>query len=788
MSDLFLFTMNRSIAASWVILAVILARLLLRKAPKTYTCLLWWIVAARLFSAGFPQTSFSLIPSTQTITPESLYDRAPVITSGVEIIDDVVNPVYTESFRADPVASVNPLQVWTAVAANIWLLVMIAIWVWSFISWLRIRRRVAVSVNLRDNIYICDAIDTPFILGVLKPRIYLPSALGESQQRHVIAHEQAHLHRRDHWYKPFAYFLLSINWFNPLMWVAYILLCRDIELACDERVIERMTAGDKKGYSTALLECSIHRHMIAACPLAFGEVGVKERVKAVLRYKKPAFWIVLIAVIICAAFVLFFMTDPVSAQPEIRYNGYLYIQEGGTVDTLPDKIESIGELRSTLHDSTPHPTEDGQSVGLDWEYAGQPLYLVGNALYLEEPGGGSWLIFRLVTPYEFLQDTLKKDLDYVVVADSGQLHDWETLPYNRKAALREILDGLQTTQFEQTQRGLHPASILQIDFYKDSLTAAFNLRLSAEDEWTLHFSDPELGSQVWTFRNAALSEWANPYVERAAYDARLFGDQATTISYRTYENRDYSLTIGLPDGWRSEQQGLTGLTEYDGISFRFWPENAEGFIQVQFENTPFYESDIEYDVVAHTLPNGVTVKRYDEPGGEWDHFEFSTTQGKLYAFRQSTLTWTEEQIETALDILSTLTASVDGADILSEPNHLGIHLSVENPTPSGLTLVVNQDGTPWNSIYTGSNYNVARWYEEQGEWAFLPQREGTAWTMVAYSVPLNETTRTGISWEWAYGKLEPGSYRIYKSYTGERGFLADRESVDQTCYAEFTIE
>ena len=663
MSDLFLNILNRSIAAGWVVLAVILARFLMRKAPKRVTCWLWLIVAVRLLTAGFPKTSFSLIPSTQTITPESLYDRAPVITSGVEIIDNVVNPVYTDSFRANELASVNPLQVWTAVAANIWLLVMIAIWLWAIISWLRIRRRVAASVCLRDNIYLCDAIDTPFILGMFNPKIYLPSSLTEVQQRHVIAHEQAHIHRLDHWYKPFAYFLLSINWFNPLIWAAYILLCRDIELAYDERVIERMTAGDKKGYSTALLECSIHRHMIAACPRAFGEVGVKERVKAVLSYKKPAFWVVLIAFAVCIALAVCFVTDPISTPPEIRWGGYLYVQEGGSVDILPDKIESTGDLRSTLHDSTPHPTEDGQSVGLDWEYAGQPLYLVVNALYLEEPGGGSWLKF------------------------------------------------VRSTENDPSQ-----------------------------------------------------------------------------INYETFNMGNVSLSIGLPGGWEAETIRGDG---YVGIRFRD-KELSNGWISVKY--WPDRQLHLNYaGIVRETaFPSGLSGSVYylnedDADEGIWDKVYFYSDSSYMSVEKPENYLWNTEYHDETMDVIGSITVTEDGNQMFSGPD-LGIHLSVENPTPSGLTLVVNQDGTPWNSIYTGSNYNVARWYEEQGEWALLPQREGTAWTMVAYSVPLNETTRTGINWEWAYGTLEPGSYRIYKSYTGERGFLADRESVDQTCYAEFTIE
>lgn len=228
----------------------------------------------------------------------------------MEFIDNAVNPSLSESFAAAPLASVNPLYVWTYLAGWVWLIGLAAMLLYALVSYLRLRRRVSASIPLRENIYVCDEVPSPFILGIVRPRIYLPSVLDEAQRGSVLSHERAHLARRDHWWKPLGFALLAVYWFNPLLWLAYTLLCRDIELACDERVLRGMDAGQVKDYSSALLACSVPRRMIAACPLAFGEVGVGARVKNALRYKKPAFWIVAASVIVCIVVAVCFLTNP----------------------------------------------------------------------------------------------------------------------------------------------------------------------------------------------------------------------------------------------------------------------------------------------------------------------------------------------------------------------------------------------------------------------------------------------------------------------------------------------
>ena len=311
MSGIFLKLLNLSISASWLVLVVLALRLVLKRAPKWVNVLLWGMVALRLMLPFSIESALSLIPSAETVSPEVVqFDPAPTITSSVEFIDNAVNPSLSESFAAAPSASANPLYVWTYLAGWVWLIGLAAMLAYALVSYLRLRRRVSASIPLRENIYVCDEVPSPFILGIVHPRIYLPSALDEAQRGSVLSHERAHLARRDHWWKPLGFALLAVYWFNPLLWLAYTLLCRDIELACDERVLRGMDAGQVKDYSSALLACSVPRRMLAACPLAFGEVGVGARVKNALRYKKPAFWVVAASVAVCVVVAVCFLTNP----------------------------------------------------------------------------------------------------------------------------------------------------------------------------------------------------------------------------------------------------------------------------------------------------------------------------------------------------------------------------------------------------------------------------------------------------------------------------------------------
>lgn len=353
MSSLFLKIVNMSIAASWLILAVVLLRVVLKKAPKWINVLLWGIVAFRLICPFSFESALSLIPSAETISPEIMMDWTPEISTGVSSIDKVVNPIITDTFAPEPIASANPLQLLIPVLAMVWAIGIIAMLVYAAVSYFRLQKKVGASLSVRDNIWICDDIQTPFILGFFKPSIYIPSGTDEAQLPYIIAHENAHLKRCDHLWKPLGYLVLAIHWFNPLVWIAYILLCRDIELACDEKVIRELNQNESISYSEALLSCSVNRRTVMVCPLAFGEVGVKERVKNVLNYKKPAFWIVAIAMVASIVLGVCFLTNPSSFPVKLDS---VQISKASTMDfrtnsgptTFQLNVSEIDELSSRI--------------------------------------------------------------------------------------------------------------------------------------------------------------------------------------------------------------------------------------------------------------------------------------------------------------------------------------------------------------------------------------------------------------------------------------------------------
>ena len=310
LKNLFLKLVNMSISASWVVLVVLILRMVLKKAPKWIPVLLWGIVAVRLICPFSIESALSLIPSTQTIPMNIEMAAKPAIDSGVSAVNSVVNPIISASFTPHPGASANPLQIWIPLTAVIWLFGMVLMMLYTAISYWCLHRRVDTAVRLNDNIYQSENVGSPFVLGILKPRIYLPYSMNGKNLDHVVAHEQAHIRRKDHWWKPLGFLLLTAYWFNPLMWVAYILLCRDIELACDEKVIAELGNEQRADYTQALVACSVNRRMIAACPLAFGEVGVKDRVKSIMNYRKPAFWVIVIALVLCVVVAVCFLTNP----------------------------------------------------------------------------------------------------------------------------------------------------------------------------------------------------------------------------------------------------------------------------------------------------------------------------------------------------------------------------------------------------------------------------------------------------------------------------------------------
>ncbi len=310
MENLFIKLFNISVTASFVALAVILVRFIMKKSPKWIICFLWGLVGLRLVVPFSIESVLSLIPSEETIPTDIMITHSPEIHSGIPFINSSINPIITEAFKPDLATSANPMQIIILIASIIWLTGIAVMLIYSAISYFVLRYKVSASIKSNNNIYYCDAVKWPFILGIIKPKIYLPSDINKNSYNYVIAHEKAHIKRLDNIWKPLAFLILSVYWYNPILWIAYILLCRDIETACDQKVIKTMETEEVKGYSTALLDYSINKRFVNACPLAFGEIGVKTRIKYILNYKKPAFWIIIVTCILAVAVAVCFLTVP----------------------------------------------------------------------------------------------------------------------------------------------------------------------------------------------------------------------------------------------------------------------------------------------------------------------------------------------------------------------------------------------------------------------------------------------------------------------------------------------
>ena len=311
MAGIFLKIVNMSISACWIVLAIILLRFVLKKAPKWINCVLWGLAGLRLVLPFSFESVFSLIPSAETITkvPDS---PRPQINSGVSVIDNQINDYLQGNYFEGVTRPMGNFVDITTLLAIVWIIGIVALLIYTLVSFLRLKRKIGTAVLLRDNIYQSEAVVSPFVLGVIKPKIYLPFNMNGQDMNHVIAHERAHIRRKDHFWKPLGFLILTLHWFNPVVWFGYILLCRDIELACDEKVVKELNNEQRADYSEALLACSVNRRMIAACPLAFGEVGVKDRIKSVLNYKKPAFWIIVVAIVVSITVAVCFLTNPVN--------------------------------------------------------------------------------------------------------------------------------------------------------------------------------------------------------------------------------------------------------------------------------------------------------------------------------------------------------------------------------------------------------------------------------------------------------------------------------------------
>ena len=370
MDDVFLKLVNLSISASWLILAVLVLRVVLKKAPKWVMPLLWGVVALRLVCLFSIESALSLIPSAETIPSEIVTETREPVLYEQATLDIVTNPTLPSAAEVPVGVSRQQAQVDFNIYSVLWLAGMAALLVHALVSAGKLKRKLATAILLRDNIYESEFVDSPFVFGVVKPNIYLPMHMDEGTAAYVIAHERAHLARRDHWWKVLGYLVLALHWFNPLVWVAYILFCRDIELACDEKVVKGLDGAARADYSQALLSCAAPKRAVAACPLAFGEGNIKTRVKSALHYKKPAFWVAAAAVLAVVIVAVCFLTNPKSERGSLVWAQKLNAADVASIELY---VPAEGKAR--------------QYKKLDTEEMAQAVELINSSrgTYIEKP-------------------------------------------------------------------------------------------------------------------------------------------------------------------------------------------------------------------------------------------------------------------------------------------------------------------------------------------------------------------------------------------------------------------
>ena len=403
MSAVFLKILNMSISASWIAATVLLLRLCLKRAPKWWNVLLWGLVAVRLMLPFSIESSLSLLPRAEVVSPAHIVPSVP--GKAVPMIGGAA---------AIASGAKTQLPIWT-ILAWVWLFGVLVLVLYTLVSTLRLRHQVREAVRLQGNIYQSEQVASPFVLGILRPKVYLPYHMDSREAQHVLAHEQAHLRRGDHFWKPLGFLLLTIHWFNPLMWLSYAMLCRDIELACDETVIQDLDCEQRADYMQALVACSVNRRWIAACPLAFGETGVKERVKSVMNYKKPTLWVMLLALALSVVLAGCFLTDPKDTNSDRTAATASSSEEAApdTADSTPEESAQPAEqdalresLSTTESDSLISDERIGQAVlehYADTVQDGQ-IHVESHAILAQDDNDGMLTVYLLV-----LQETYSVD-------------------------------------------------------------------------------------------------------------------------------------------------------------------------------------------------------------------------------------------------------------------------------------------------------------------------------------------------------------------------------------------
>ena len=543
MKELFTGFLTVSLSGSLIIGLVLLVRILFRKAPKRVLCALWLLVILRLLLPVQLESPFSIRPE----TPEfSRIDTQFFGERDLMFADELPEymPVQVEYRFGNAMATVD--YIW--ILSLVWTIGVSVLLAYTIITYIRLKYLVRESVRIEKNIFECSHLDSAFLLGYFSPRIYIPHSITEEHAGIVIAHEQAHIRRGDHWLKLLAFIMLALHWFNPLVWVAYLLICRDIEAACDERVIRELDEQGRADYSSALLACGKDRRTIAGCPVAFGEVSIRSRIVNVLKYRKPAVWMTVIAVILVALIAVFFMTDPGISYPP--YHEQLYNSIGQPVEVV---CENLNISKEDLIDIEPR--------GLNYELPMKAEY-----------AGGEFSVILMF------------DTDYLL---SG-FHYWCRIQGDRRKGAEvaaEVAEILSKNYGEQAKTYLSKRRVLLTDATVDVLLEQYeNKRESSEGvggvsaAWDVSDKQsPHIIEHLYHIRD---SEWWHNRYDRYGDDLqRPFPYPRYCVTYETYRHTESDTVIVKLFYGRTDINTDDGGVRYRDYEQQNWLERAVAWLK-----------------------------------------------------------------------------------------------------------------------------------------------------------------------------------------------------------------
>ena len=709
--------LTASIHGSIVILAVMLLRLVLKRTPRKYICFLWMLAGIRLLMPISVQSAFSLQPSNVTL---------PAISSKLVWI------------------------LWACAAAVIVLV--------SMAAYLRLQKQVKDAVEVPGG-YESDKIETAFVLGFIKPKIYIPSGMSQSARKQILAHERTHLEKGDHWIKMIAFIALALHWFNPLVWVAYLMLCKDIEIACDERVVQFMELGERKAYASALLQCSTNQVYYAACPVAFGEVSVKYRIQSALHYRKPAFLMSLLGVMAVAFVTLCLLTNPAQAasndQAELQRSSS-QTPESVALPTMPE-LEPNPDWGVTMYLDATSPTGGYLACIVEERFIQSSENIMIDNVYLERWDGIEW---ERVPGPDPCYSLAKIRIGFAAsrdctVSDYGQDVDW-SLSYGALPAgdYRAVMTVGSDTDSATFQTSFHIYREKLPDEEENALTRCANAlsTLTSNSYYSVLLSeespDGNLQPVMHLLRNGTGSSITHFYGEfqvsqgETSSEDPLFSQWEST--YRLDQNRKFLFPVGKS---KISQEEITFLS-----------------VWADFSGKVHHGTDTFRFKADGTLDS---IERLDETIGE-DGNVSGHVRNRVEVVKASNYL-----------VGSVSTYEPQDSFVAMQRSPWSIFFRVDDDLLKGyggeVWLATNLTGV--SKITTDCNYWIEKWENDRWQRLGDPNQEGS-WGTDTIKV-MGQTTVINVDWSDTYGTLEAGIYRMGKH------FYQEGDSIIQ--YAEFSI-